>query len=98
MKSGETQNIQEKISKGMFSTALVKDTNAKPFPSKDFSGLCFIREKSNPINVEYRLKISSGTPLQLFIGMTSISQSVTKNDLNNLWNFIYGIEIKKRQR
>jgi len=94
--------IKQEIKKGTFDTALMKDDSAASFPSKDFSGLCYIRLKANPFFVMYRIRVNYNKPMNMTLGTTQITcgfpYAKHSSELNDLWNFISEIETKKRQK
>ncbi len=91
--------IKTNISNGTWNTALEKWGNmgVQPFPSTSFCGFCHIRsfEPNGVPKIEYKLKIVWNKPVELF---GPVDGKVKKSELSDLWSFISGLEIKKRQR
>lgn len=90
--------IKQNINAGVMNTALMRDHNSSPFPASDFSGLCYIRAKSNPMKVFYSLRINYGKPARLLIQTSSLVVECDRQELNDLWNTISVIEKNKRQK
>lgn len=103
-----TACIIDKIQNGFYDTALVKKVYSDKFPSPKFSGKCFIRLKSNFLDVEYCVFIEYGLPNRLAKAKKQYSHypsplgfervDIPKQDLTDLWNVISAIETKKRQK
>lgn len=94
MSSVIVDTIKSNIISGKWNTALEKwgYYDVESFPSKKFCGFCHIRSfGSNGIpNIEYKIKIVNNKPVEL--------PGVKRRDLRDLWSFISGIEIQKRQK
>ncbi len=98
MNNPHVECIIKNIHAGAMDTALIRDHNSSPFPASDFSGLCYIREKLNPANVFYSLRVNYGKPARLLIKNSSVMVESDRQELNDLWDVISVIEKNKRQK
>ena len=103
-----TARIIYKIQNGFYDTALVKKVYSDKFPSPKFSGKCFIRLKTNFLDIEYCVFIEYGFPNRLAKAKKQYSYypsplvfervDIPKQDLTDLWDVISVIEKNKRQK
>ena len=98
MYNAHIECITKNMQNGTFDAALIRDYNSASFPAKNFSGLCYIRKKSNSLSVYYSLRVNYGKPARLYVKTTSIVLESNTQELNDLWNLISEIETKKRQK